>query len=607
MRNRRRLVLLALLLPALLVQAADVPRTARARVSEIDPQTLPIEPIARVVADRDGDTVPDRKGEMVRVRGVVTIPSDVLRVESLQAAIQDETGGMGVFNMRESTPLAAGDVIEAWGRVSQFKGAIQLENARVRRVGRAALPEALALSAEEADGWKHVGRRVRVEGLAGAVTLDSYSMLRITGDDGIPLQLFVPAPIADGFDWKRFPRGTRVAATGVLSIYKPTWPFDGGFQVVLADAGDLQILQPPPPEWQRWFLPAVGAGLGIVALAGLMILLLQRRQRARDRELSTLSALSRAFADPDMGEERLAHNACEILVAYDIVEAASVHVFDDAGRLHRVAATVSDGRLSDSTPPAEGDDGTGGLVARLREHDVHVLALSPLPGTATPIGMLAALSARPRRPSQRQERTLLSAAKLLGMAIENRRIREAARREAEALHELVITDELTRLYNRRFLDEYLRVQLPLAERRGGGLAFVAIDVDHFKRINDTWGHEAGDRVIAGVAGQLRQASRGSDLPVRLGGEEFLVVIAEHEIDGALAFAERLRVAISSQAFEVAPGESLHVTVSVGVALFGVHGTDAATLMRASDEAMYASKRAGRDRVTLSTTLPAISG
>ena len=132
MRNRRRLVLLALLLPALLVQAADAPRTARARVSEIDPQTLPIEPIARVVADRDGDTVPDRKGEMVRVRGVVTIPSDVLRVESLQAAIQDETGGMGVFNMRESTPLAAGDVIEAWGRVSQFKGAIQLENARVR-------------------------------------------------------------------------------------------------------------------------------------------------------------------------------------------------------------------------------------------------------------------------------------------------------------------------------------------------------------------------------------------------------------------------------------------------------------------------------------------
>ncbi|HZX79766.1 MAG TPA: hypothetical protein VFE72_02285, partial [Lysobacter sp.] len=320
MRPIRCLVLVVLLVPALFAQAAG---RARPLISEIDPQALPIEPIARVVADRDGDTVPDRKGEAVRVRGVVVIPPDVLRPQSLQIAIQDDTGGMGVFNMRESATLAMGDVVEAWGRVSQFKGAIQLEDARVRRVGHRPLPEPLTLSAEEADGWKHVGRRVRVEGLAGAVTLDSYSMLRITGDDGIPLQLFVPAPIADGFDWKRFPRGTRVTATGVLSIYKPTWPFDGGFQVVLADAADLQVLEPPPPEWQRWFLPAVGAGLGLVALAGLMLHLLQRRQRMRDRELSTLSALSGALGDPEMGEEQLARNACQILVAYDIVEAAS--------------------------------------------------------------------------------------------------------------------------------------------------------------------------------------------------------------------------------------------------------------------------------------------
>jgi diguanylate cyclase (GGDEF)-like protein len=172
----------------------------------------------------------------------------------------------------------------------------------------------------------------------------------------------------------------------------------------------------------------------------------------------------------------------------------------------------------------------------------------------------------------------------------------------------VITDELTRLYNRRFLDEYLRVQLPLAERRGGGLAFVALDIDHFKRVNDTWGHEAGDRVLAGIAGQLRLASRSCDLPVRLGGEEFLVVIAEHEIDGAMAFAERLRVAIAALRFEdVTPDAGLRVTVSIGVALFGLHGGDAATLMRASDEAMYASKRGGRDRVTLSTALPAFPG
>jgi diguanylate cyclase (GGDEF)-like protein len=94
----------------------------------------------------------------------------------------------------------------------------------------------------------------------------------------------------------------------------------------------------------------------------------------------------------------------------------------------------------------------------------------------------------------------------------------------------------------------------------------------------------------------------------MGGEEFLVVIAEHEIDGALAFAERLRVAIASLDFDglVADG-GLQVTVSIGVALFGLHGSDAATLMRASDEAMYASKRGGRDRVSLSTALPVLPG
>ncbi len=594
------------MLPALAVAAPHAPRP---RVVDLDPATLPLEPIASVVIDSDHDTVPDRKGERVRVRGTVLIPTGVSRRVGLQVFVQDATGGLGLFNPRDvRVQLAAGDVVEAWGEVNQFKGSIQLQDAQVRRVGHAALPKPLPLTVEEADDWTHVGKRVRVEGVAGAVSLDSFAMLRITGDDGVPMQLFIPAPVVDRFDWKRYPRGTRIAATGVLSIYKPTWPFDGGFQVVLADPGDIQLLQPPPPEWHRWIAWALAAALGVIAVAGLMLHVMHRRQRARDRELSTLSALSAALADTDVGEAQLARNACEILTAYDIVEAASVHMVSDGQRLHRIADAATDARLRDaSASPEDGDDGPDALRARLAAKGVHVLALSPLPGATAPLGVLAALSPRTRRPSQRQERTLLSAAKLLAMAVENHRIRERAKQEAQELQKLVITDELTRLYNRRFLDEYLRVQMPLAERRGGGLAFVALDIDHFKRINDTYGHEAGDRVLAGIAAQLRQASRSSDLPVRLGGEEFLVVIAEHDIDSAMTFADRLRVAIAEQAFDgIVPGESLRVTVSIGVALYGLHGCDAATLMRASDEAMYASKRAGRDRVSLSTALAAIA-
>jgi diguanylate cyclase (GGDEF)-like protein len=442
------------------------------------------------------------------------------------------------------------------------------------------------------------------------VTLDKWAMLRITGDDGLPLQLYVPAPVVNRFDWKRWPPGTRVSATGVMSIFKPTWPFDGGFQLVVTDPSDLVVLQPPPPEWQRWFGWALLAAVGLLALGGLMLHVMQRRERARQRELSTLSALSAALADTGVGESQLARNACEILGAYGIVDAAAVHLFDDTRRLHPAAYAVADPRLRDAigdVPPG-GDDGPGALSRRLADRGVHVIGMHALPGRESPLGVLAAMAPRARRATQMQERTLLAAAKLLAMSLQNLRIRERAHREAEALQKLVITDELTRLYNRRFLDEYLRVQLPLAERRGGGLAFVAIDIDHFKRVNDTYGHDAGDRVLAGIAEQLRQASRSADLPVRMGGEEFLVVAAEHEIDGAMAFAERLRTSIAALDFDgVVPGSGLRVTVSIGVAMFGLHGGDAVTLMRASDEAMYASKRGGRDRVSLSTALPAFPG
>jgi diguanylate cyclase (GGDEF)-like protein len=603
----RRLVpaLLLVLLPVAFAQAA---RHGAVR-PQVDPAALAVEPIAAIVADRDHDTVPDRKGEPAKVRATVLTRTGVLRDRGFQVYVQDASGGFGLFNPRvDDVELVPGDIVEAWGEISQYKGATQLQNARVRRIGHRPLPTPAALTTAQADGWAHVGKRVRVEGIASAVMLDKWAMLRITGDDGLPLQLYVPAPVVERFDWKRWPPGTRVAATGVMSIFKPTWPFDGGFQLVVTDPTDLVVLQPPPPEWQRWFGWAVAAAAVLLALGGLMLHLLQRRQRARDRELSTLSALSAALADTDVGEEQITRNACDILTAYGIVDAAAVHLFDDSGRLHRVAGAIADARLGAASgdSPADGDAGIDALTQRLAAGGPRVVGMHPLQGADASLGVLVALASRARRPSGMQERTLLAAAKLLAMSLQNLRIRERARREAQELQKLVITDELTRLYNRRFLDEYLRVQVPLAERRGGGLAFVALDIDHFKRINDTYGHDAGDRVLAGIAGQLRQASRSCDLPVRMGGEEFLVVIAEHEIDGAMAFAERLRAAIAGLDFDgLAPDGAVHVTVSIGVALFGLHGSDAATLMRASDEAMYASKHGGRDRVSLSTALPVL--
>ncbi|WP_460832873.1 diguanylate cyclase [Lysobacter humi (ex Lee et al. 2017)] len=613
MTVRHALLLLLALLPAFADAAPDDgSRSRRPRRAPLDPATLQLEPVAAVLVDRDRDTVPDRKGKAVRVRGVVTVPTGVLRENGFQVLIQDATGGMGLYNRSLDTQLAAGDVVEAWGEVSQYKGAVQLQDVQVRRIGTARLPAAPTVAVAEADGPAHLGRRIRIEGVVGGLTLDTYGMLRITGDDGGSIPLFIPAALTDDFDWKALPRGTRVAAVGVHSLFKPTWPYDGGYQLVMASPADLKVLQPPRPELPAWIPWAIGGTAATLLLGLLGFHLAQRRQRARELELKTLSALSAALAQPGLSDAQLARQACGILTAYGVVEAAMVHVFDERGCLVQLAISASDPRLApalESTEPLCATDGVGPaqshqIEAHAADKGLRVLAIHPLLATTGSLGFLVALSPRKRRPNEMQERTLLAAVKLLAMSLDNQRMQERARIEQQELQQLVITDELTRLYNRRFLEEYLRVQIPLAKRRGGGLAFLAIDIDHFKAINDTHGHEAGDRVLAGIGAQLCSVSRGADLPVRLGGEEFLLVVAEHEVDGALTIAERVRAAIAEHPFE-AGGERLRVTVSVGVALFGLHGDDMPTLLRASDEAMYASKRAGRDRVTLSTAIGTI--
>lgn len=609
------LLALALLPSALLAQEeGESPRRERRRT--VDPQTLVVEPIARVMADADRDTVPDRRGQPARVRGTVVVGTGTLRTHGLQVMIQDATGGIGLYNRDSSQTLAVGDVVEAWGEVSQYRGAVQLQSAGIRRLGKAPVPEAAKISVAEADSWKHMGRRIHVEGMAGELAMDSYGTLRVTGDDGSMVSLFIPAGISDEFDWKQYPRGTRVSATGVLSIYKTTWPYDGGFQLILTSPADLAVLEPAVPAWRRWLVWAVLAALGVIAAGALTLHLLNRRQRARERELQTLSALSAALANTDVDEAHLARNACQILTAYGIADAVMVQVFDERSCLRQLAVSTADPALGTALETSEavcmtdrsGAMHTSQMEAQAAQQGLSLLAVHPMLGSTAPLGFLLALSPRKSKPSQMQERTLLAAVKLLAMAIENCRMQQRARHEQQELQQLVITDELTRLYNRRFLDEYLRVQIPLAQRRGSGLAFLALDIDHFKHINDAYGHEAGDRVLAGVAAQLRGITRSCDLPVRMGGEEFLVVIAEHDIEGAMAFAERLREAIGAQSYDDAvPGRSIHVTVSVGVAMFGLHGTTSAALLRASDEAMYASKRAGRNRTTLSTQIEMAGG
>ncbi|WP_355660840.1 diguanylate cyclase [Halomonas salifodinae] len=160
-------------------------------------------------------------------------------------------------------------------------------------------------------------------------------------------------------------------------------------------------------------------------------------------------------------------------------------------------------------------------------------------------------------------------------------------------------DALTKLLNRKFLPVVLNRELEMGRAAGKTFALLMVDIDHFKRINDTHGHEAGDQVLQQMAALLDRNTRGGDYLFRLGGEEFLIVVVDTDAERARLFAERLRRQVEAEDFLVAADTLIEVTVSLGLALHDGH-PDYQRLMRSADEALYQAKHGGRNRLVIAT-------
>lgn len=172
----------------------------------------------------------------------------------------------------------------------------------------------------------------------------------------------------------------------------------------------------------------------------------------------------------------------------------------------------------------------------------------------------------------------------------------AAVRRQERLQLRAIRDALTGLFNRGFLEEALAIEQQRAMRRGSPIGVMMLDVDHFKRFNDTFGHDAGDVLLRGIGGVLRRTVREGDMPCRYGGEEFVVILPGADLAGTRQRAEVLRAAIERWSPQH-DGRSLGtVTVSIGVAAFPLHGDTWQAMLKTADQALYAAKHAGRNRV-----------
>jgi len=181
--------------------------------------------------------------------------------------------------------------------------------------------------------------------------------------------------------------------------------------------------------------------------------------------------------------------------------------------------------------------------------------------------------------------------------VRKRRYTERLRDNVQISIEMAITDALTGLFNRRYMESHLAGLLEQASARGKPLAVLVIDIDYFKSINDTHGHDAGDDVLREFALRIKRSIRGIDLACRYGGEEFVVVMPETDMAVAAMVAERLRRRIAAEPFAIHEGaRSIPVTISIGTAALRGADDNAAGVLKRADQALYRAKRDGRNRV-----------
>jgi diguanylate cyclase (GGDEF)-like protein len=172
----------------------------------------------------------------------------------------------------------------------------------------------------------------------------------------------------------------------------------------------------------------------------------------------------------------------------------------------------------------------------------------------------------------------------------------------ESLRELSIRDPLTRLFNRRFLEESLERELLLASRKKQPISVLFLDLDHFKRFNDTFGHDAGDMVLQSLADVFRTFFRSTDICCRYGGEEFAVIMPESSSEDAAFRADALRLEVKRLRLRYKRETLGPMSISAGVAAFPEHGSTSEQLLKIADQCLYESKARGRDVVTVASAL-----
>jgi diguanylate cyclase (GGDEF)-like protein len=339
-----------------------------------------------------------------------------------------------------------------------------------------------------------------------------------------------------------------------------------------------------------------------------VFLQLERAKVEQGKLYRAAQALGAALSEKDVLEAGV--SAAREIASFDL---AAVTVCDDAGRSHEVVAAKSSGgeiddlvgiRFASNTGlvsmvvqnrcplPYRGEHGGGQKVVlskRIPWPTTPSLLVLPLVLHDRALGTLILGAKRRHAFAESVRPTLEVLASHLAVSLSNARM-------VHKLETMATTDGLTGLLNKRAMLEAAHQKTAAAARFRRRLSVLVVDIDHFKRVNDTYGHDIGDFVIRGLGDLLKRQKRATDLVARFGGEEFVVLCEQTDDKGAILLAERIREDLEKTTFRT-PHGVLTVSCSVGVATFPEAGGDWDSLFRAADEALYVSKRSGRNRST----------
>ncbi len=322
-------------------------------------------------------------------------------------------------------------------------------------------------------------------------------------------------------------------------------------------------------------------------------------------QLSTLYEVGKAISS-ELDFRKLQNMILEIVVKVVKAERGSLMLLDDAEKSLTIGVAVGlseeitrDTRLEigesvagwvvkNRRPIFAGNVETDATFQSIKKKNIRTGTMMCVPLTAKDkiLGTLNISRSEPDSFSEKDFELFVNLANQAAIAIDNAR-----------LYRYAVTDEMTRLYNHRYFQQRLDEEIQRADRYENHVSLIILDVDHFKKFNDTFGHPEGDRVLKTVARLIEKNVREIDIPARYGGEEFVVICPEKNGEGSLIPAERIRTAIESFDFRI-NGERVPLTVSLGVSCYPDAAKSKADLIQKADFALYYSKQHGRNRATL---------